>query len=112
MIDGEKGFASRQGDGLGAHDTDDDPADQAWPPRHGDAVEIIIADCGLIHGVRHQGVYMVKVGTRGDFRHHAAIGPMLLGLRQQRLAQNTALAVHHCGGGFIATGFYAENYHM
>ncbi len=53
------------------------------------------------------------MGTRGDFRHHAAIGAVLGKLRADHIGEDPALrlgpAFHHRGGGLVAGCLDAEN---
>ena len=52
------------------------------------------------------------MGARRDLRHDAAIGRMIVDLRQDDIGQDAALAVgvaaHHRGRGLVAGGFDAE----
>jgi hypothetical protein len=57
---------------------------------------------------------MVEMSARRNLRHNAAIGGMVseLGMDQIRTDLRTRRTHgHHCGGGFVAAGFNAEDDH-
>ena len=91
------GFAGRRRDGLAHGRADHDAADQTGAGRGRNAVEIAEAQAGRRHGPADQPVQMVEMGARGDLRHDAFIGPVVLDLGQQRFRQNFRRAV--CGRG-------------
>jgi hypothetical protein len=45
----------------------------------------------------------------GQFRHYAAVVRMQIHLAEERVAEQTLLAVVQCHAGFIAGGFYTED---
>jgi hypothetical protein len=104
-----------EGDCFAGHHADDHPADEARPAGRRHRIEVAIADPRLRHRLPHQPVQPVQVRAGGDFRDHAAIGPVILQLRRDQIGSNPssqAVGVrHHGGGGFIATGFDAQNDH-
>ena len=111
VVDGDKRFGVRRGDRLGGHHADDDAADQSRAACRGDAVEIAERDAGIGHGARDDAVEIVEVGARGDFRHDAAIRPVLVELRQHDVGQDRPVVANDRGGGFVAACFDAENDH-
>ena len=58
-------------------------------------------------------IEVADMGAGGDFRHHAAIGRVVLRLGQHEVRQDMppaiGLAPHHGGGGLVARGFDAED---
>ena len=56
------------------------------------------------------------MGARGDLRHHAAIGRVLVGLRQHDVGEDLAAPVvaraDHRGGGLVAGRLDAEDEHL
>ena len=51
----------------------------------------------------------IGMGTRREFRHHAAERPVRLILAGDALCQYAAVGAHQGHGGFVATGFDSEN---
>lgn len=49
------------------------------------------------------------MSARGYFRHDAAEGAVRLFLSREPMRQDAPIRGDHCRGGFIATGFYAED---
>ena len=54
---------------------------------------------------------MVQVAARGDLRHHPAIGPMLLELGEDCLAQDAALGIDERRRRLIATRLQPQHDH-
>ena len=76
----------------------------------GNRIQIGQGDTGLFqHGLDHRREPF-GMGTRGDFRHDPAIGCVFFILRRDALGNDLPLAVDQRNCGFIATGFYAEDY--
>ena len=111
MVDGGKGQGVCRRDRLGRHDANDDAADQAGAAGCGDAVKFAEAEAGIGHCLRDDAVEVVEMRAGGDFRHDAAIGTVLVELRQHDVRQNRAIVAYDRGGGFVAAGFDAENNH-
>src|SRR3546814_3259016 len=49
--------------------------------------------------------------ARGDFGHHAAIGPVRRFLPREAVRDDRAVAAHERRGGFVARGFEAQDQH-
>ena len=102
-------------DRLRGGQPDDHAADQAGTGGGGDRRKLRKADAGFLHGAVDDAVEHVDMGARGDLRHHAAEGGMLLGLRAHDIGQDpprpVALALDHGGCGFIAGGLDSQHQH-
>jgi hypothetical protein len=112
VVDGDEGQVADRRDGLGGHDADDHPADQARPAGGGDAVQLVESQAGIGHGADNQPVEMFQMGARGDLRDDAAIGAMVGKLRQHDIGQDLPPVRDHRRGGFVATRFDTENDHF
>ena len=53
----------------------------------------------------NQGQHALDVVTRGQLRHHPAIGTVQVDLAEQRVGQQAAFTVVKCDTGFVAGGF-------
>ncbi len=102
MIDGDVRQAAGERDPFGELAADDQPADQTGSGTGGDGGQAADVHAGPRQHVAHQGRQMGEVGTRRDFRHHAAEGCVVGLLRQHDLRQDAAVLVQHRGGGFVA----------
>jgi hypothetical protein len=100
-------------DGLRAHHTDHQAADQARPSGDGDRIELREAEARLAHGLGDDLVQALNVGARSYLRHHAAVGAMLLPLRAHHIRQDAAAAIFSAGdhgcGGLIAARLDAQH---
>ena len=116
VIDRHQRFLGDQRNRLGGGEPDDDPADQAGAGRRRDAVELPQADVGVDHRLGDDVVDDLDMGARRDLRHHAAIGGVLVRLRQHDVGQDFAapviVALHDGSGGFVARGLDAEDQHQ
>ncbi len=112
MVHRDERLAGGQRDRLRRGEPDDDTADQPRPGRGGDAVEIAQGDAGFRQRALDDAVQHLDMGAGGDFRHHAAIGRMVVDLREhhirQYLADAALTAAHHRRGGFVAGGLDTE----
>ena len=111
MVDGDQRLSGCHGDGLGRHQPDDDPADEAGACGGGHCVDVIEADAGFRHGFGHDPVQHGDMGAGGDFRHHAAEFGVLVNLRADDVGEDfrRLRPAHNGGGGFVAAGFDAKN---
>ena len=102
-------------DRLGGGEPDDHAADQAGSGGGGDPVERSKIALGLRHRLRDQKVEHLDMGAGGDFRHHAAKGGVLVGLRQNDIRQNAPapgrIALDDRGRGLVAGRFDAQHDH-
>ena len=99
-------------DRLAGHQPHQHPADQPRPGGRRHAVQRVISDARLGHGLRHHSVRQLRMCPRGNFRHHAEIGRMLLQLRADHVGQQCRAAIlkaQHRRGGLVAGGFDAED---
>ncbi len=116
MIDGDQRLLGDQRDRLGGGQPDDDAADQARarprPRRRRDRRKLTFA---AIIALAMAMIEHLDMRARGDFRHHAAIGRVLGGLRQHDVGEDFAAPVlaapHHRGRGLVAGRLDAENEH-
>ena len=110
------GFSRDQRDRLGGGEPDDDAADQAGAGGGGDAVEVAEAHIGLDHRLGDDVVEHLDMGARGDLRHDAAKGRVLVDLRQHDVGQDLAVtvvgALDHRRGRLVAGRLDAENEHL
>ncbi len=114
MVDREKGLAAGRRHGLGGHHADEDPADQAGSRRRRDAVDPVQRQARILQGTLDQPVEVVEMAARRDLRHHAAVGAVLVQLRQHEVGQNPApcpVGLDAGGSGLIARGFNAQKDH-
>jgi hypothetical protein len=111
VVDGDERPLRDGGDGLGHGDADHDAADQAGPAGGGDAIEVGEAQVGAPHRLGDQAVEVVEMAAGGDLRHDAAIGTVLVELRQHDLGQHLPPVVHHRRCRFIAARFDPQNDH-
>jgi hydroxymethylbilane synthase len=85
------------------------------PAADGDPVDLGQGDAGVRQRPGDEAVDDLDVGTRGDLRHHAAVGRMLGDLAQDLVREDVAATVaaegHHGGGGFVAGRLDAEDAH-
>ena len=75
------------------------------------AVEIAEPGAGLREGAPDQLVEVIQVAARGDFRHDAAVGAVLVELRQHQVGANLARIGDHRHRGLVAGGFDAQDVH-
>ena len=70
----------------------------------------------LDHRLRDDGVEHLDMGARRDLRHHAAIGCVLVGLRQHDVGEDLAAPVraapHDRRRGLVAGRLDAEDEHL
>ena len=111
VVDGDERHAPDGGNGLGCHHADQHATDQPWAAGGGNGVEIAETDPGLIHRPVDDAVDQLQMRARRDLGHDAAERPVIFDLRQHLVGQNSPVAVDHGGGGFIATGFDAQDDH-
>ena len=115
MVDGNKGYAARCGDGLGRHNADDNATDQPWPAGCRNGVQLAETGFGLPHRFRDDGIDRFQMGAGGDFRHDSAERRMIVDLRPDDLAENRVCSVlcivNHRRRGFVAACLYAEDLH-
>jgi putative nucleotidyltransferase with HDIG domain len=72
-------------------------------------VEVAESDSSLAQGRAHHRDNVAKVFARCQLRHNTAIGRVRGDLRSNHVRQSLRATPHHCGRGFVAGAFYAEN---
>ncbi len=116
VVDGDHRLAERQAQCFGGDKADDETADQARPGGGGDGVEVVECDAGRAHGFADERVQAFDVGARGDLRHDAAEGAVLLPLRAHDARQDLAAAIrtaaHDGRGRFVTARLDAEDQHV
>ena len=112
VVDGRELESVGERDRLGGDDAHHQPADQPRPGGGGYPVEIGEADASLGQRARDQAVQVLEVGPGGDLGHDAAIGAVLVQLRQHQVGPYPPIVVDDGGGGLVATGLDAENDHQ
>jgi hypothetical protein len=80
VIDRHQGLVIDEGDRFGGGQPHDHAADQAGTGRRCHTVELVVALAGLCHGLADDEIERLNVGARGNFRHHAAEGRVLIDL--------------------------------
>lgn len=112
MIDPDKGQAGRRRKPLGAHDTGQNPADQARPSGDGDGRQIRQPDLRLCQCLGGAEVNLLGMGPCRDFGDNAAKVLVQRGLAEDDRRQDVRLAVrqpdNRCGG-VVATAFQPKN---
>ncbi|MNN40711.1 hypothetical protein D3C81_1547940 [compost metagenome] len=111
MVHADRRHAPGQGQRLGAGGPDQQRADQARPGGIGDRIDIGETATGLGQHLADQRQHAFDVVARGQFGHHAAVGAMQVDLAEQRIGQQTALAVIQRHAGFVAGSFQAQHSH-
>ena len=112
MIDRHQGQAARQGRRLAEAEAHHDPADQARPGRRRDPVQSVIAHVRLGHRAAGDIGDHLHMAAGGDFRHHPAIGRMVVDLAVDHRGQDLGPAsgkANHRGCGFVAAGFQTQH---
>ncbi len=77
-------------------------ADQARACRVGHAVDVLAGTAGLRQAFIEQRQQLAHMVARGDFRHHAAVFGVDMGLRIEGMRQQAPLAVINGNPGLIA----------
>ena len=108
VIDRQQRLACRHRQRLGAHQSDNHPADQPRPCGGGNRVDIGKAKARLAHHPFDHRRQALGMGARGDFGHHPAIGRMFGFLAGDRLGNDRPVAAHQRHGGLVATRFDTE----
>ena len=103
--------APGKGEGPGQSGARQQGPDQTGARGIGDAVDLPRQRAGTAQDLPHQRQQPLHVVTRGQFRHHAPVEAVQLDLAENGVRQQTALAVEHGNGAFIAGGFQGKNFH-
>ncbi len=115
MIDRHQRLAEHQRHGLGRGETDQNSPDQPRSAGRRHRIEVARCRAGLAQGLRHDTVDDLDMRARGDLRHHAAIGGVVLDLRAHDIGQDGAPAVRsdpdHRRRRLVAGGLDAEDQH-
>jgi hypothetical protein len=85
--------------------------DQAGSGGRRHAVDLVEPQLCVGECLMHQALDVVEVAARGDLRHDATIGAMLVVLRQDAIGENPALVVDHRGRRLIAARFDPKDDH-
>lgn len=93
MVDGEKRFSLGERDRLGRGETDQETADQARTCGCRYAIDIVECQMSLGQSMPDQPVEMARMSARRDLRDDAAIGRMVLDLREDGMAENLSPAI-------------------
>ncbi len=80
MINSQQRKSVRQGNGFCRGQTNDQAADQAWPRRCRNTIQIRPGNSGLAQGLLDYGIQALDVGACGNLRHDPTVGPVLLPL--------------------------------
>src|SRR5687767_14052920 len=111
MIDGEKRFYLGERDRLGRGESDHETADQAGAGGCRYAIDIVECQMSLGQSMPDQPVEMARMSARRDLRYDAAIGRVVLDLREDGMAEDLGpairMAAHEGGRRLVAGGFDA-----
>ena len=112
MVDRDQRQPPRQRRRLAVGQAHHDPADQARPRRRRHAVQRAPVQPGLGHGPTRHAVDHLHMAAGGDFRHHPAIGRMIVDLAVDDAGQHLGARrrqSHHRGGGLVAAGLEPQH---
>ncbi len=112
MIDGDERQFPRRRQGLARHHADQHPADQARARRGGDGIDPVPADARLRQGRFDHRVDLIQMGAGRDLGHNPGEGLVLGQLLMNHVGQHLASVADDGGGGFVTTGFDAQNSHV
>ena len=109
VVDAQQRLVARKSQPLGHVHADEQRADEARPLRHGDAVEIVVAEVGLAHCLGDDGVDDLDMLSRGNLREDAAVLGVQIGLAGDDVAQDARPALDHRCCRLIARGLNCQD---
>jgi hypothetical protein len=89
---------------LNAHEK---AADESWPIRHGDPVDVSQRAPSLSKGSADDGRHVANVISRRELRHDAAVWCVQCYLRLNDVGVDTTEFIGQRGRGFVARGLQA-----
>lgn len=111
MIHRDERQVPRRCDRLARHHADHHPADQSGAAGGRHARQVRKANLCVFKRAFYKSVEVAQMRARGDLRHHAAEGTVLLDLAQDQIREDQPVAAHDGDAGFIAAGFNAKDDH-
>ena len=104
VTDADHRQLARPGDRLPQVDADQKAADQAWPPGHGDAIDLLPAGARVLERALDHRHQRLKVRARGNFRDDPAVGGVQRILRANHVGEQARATGDDRGGGLITRG--------
>ena len=110
VADGDQRQAAREGQRLGGGEADQQRADQAGALGHGDGVDAVESDAGVVQRPLDHGHAQLQVAARGDLGHDPAVAGVQLGLGGDHARQQPSAVVDQRGGGLVAGALDREDH--
>ena len=109
VVDRDQRLAARQRQRLGGDQPHHHAANQARPGGGRDGVDIVQGEARIGQRPLDQRGKLFGMRARGDLRHHAAIGAVLVLLRGDALGENVAARIDDRSRRFVAARFDAKD---
>jgi len=109
MIDGDKRLADGHGQDFAVGDADKQRADESRTARHGDGVEVVQREAGLLEGFADDGNDLAEMFAGGKLRNYSTVLCVQVDLRGDNVGKDLPAVGDNRGGGFVAGRFDAED---
>ena len=109
MVDGDQRLASGEREALAGEQSDHHPADQSWPRRRRDRIDVVNRHLRLGEDLLDQVRKDLDMRPGRDFGNDATVRLMRLRLPDHRLRQDLTVGSDQRRAGIVAGGFEAED---